>query len=123
MVRCRQPSTFGLPCDLAIGHEGQCMIWVPHDEDWKADGGNESSSDHWRLEKDDCVTMTVWPKVSGGWVWEVWDTEHTCGGPTDDERQGCRPCYGYCEGTPDETGEEHSFAAAKRAAEMKARFM
>jgi len=118
MIRCRKPAGFALPCDLALGHAGECVPWVPHDDDWEADGGPESAPDHWRYEKDDDVTMTVWSKGFGAsYVWEVWPG-HTCGGPTDDERRGCFPCENPDE--PTETGEVRSFDEAKRAAERAA---
>lgn len=119
-MRCRKPSTFGLPCDLAPDHDGHCIIWVPHDDDWKPDGGPESSPDHWRYEKDDDVTLSVWPRMNGSWIWEVWTEEHTCGGPTPDEQRGCGACENPDE--PAEDGETWSFAQAKREAEMASRF-
>jgi hypothetical protein len=86
---------------------------------WVADGGPESAPDHWRCEVDDDITLTVWPRMNGRWVWEVWDRTHTCGGPTPDERKGCAPCENPDE--PVETGEVDTFEDAKRAAEEAGR--
>ena len=104
-----------MPCFLEPGHEGDHVPWVPHDDDWVPDGGPAGSPDHWHYEIDEDITLTVWPRSSGTWIWEVWNTSHTCGGPTDDERRGCPACA-----DPDEPvieDEVGSFAEAKRAAE------
>ncbi len=114
-MRCCKTAAFGMPCGNDPGHAGDCIPWVPHDDDWKPDGGPESSPDHWRYEVDEDITLTVWPRMNGRWIWEVWNTEHTCGGPTPDEQRGCLACE-----DPDEPvleDEVSSFDEAKRAAE------
>lgn len=65
---------------------------------WFADGG-ASRPDHWRREPNEDVTLTVWSKANGRWVWEVW-LDHG-----DD---------------PTHSGEVDTFEEAKAAAELVA---
>lgn len=85
---------------------------------WEPDGGPESAPDHWRCEWNEDVTLTVWPRMNGTWIWEVWNTTHVCSGLTDDERQSCRACEDPDEPTVED--EAASFEEAKRAAEAYA---
>lgn len=65
---------------------------------WFADGGPESAPDHWRCKKDDDITLTVWSRTNGRYVWEVWRLQAE---PDD----------------PIMTGDAPSLDEAKRAAE------